>query len=319
MSEFFISACCAGEPCFCGAPSVRKVEEAILFDDPNRGRHPFTAYVCAAHFAQIMRTPSAAASVGRPSPSPGGHEALIAEEQRVNLPLLKQLSTGAIKPTDVGSLQNMAFRAANELAAYRAQALARTPGSMEGATLPARTAEERINPGNFVSINPETGQYRNWRAEDAQTTPPASGEAGEGEENPVLLGYAEALLSRLQAAQRAGEPTVKRFASDADALDYALRRRSSTPPVVVVVVEALKRAVAADERELLQVANSNGRASDLAWARITASPEYKRLEANLAESRDALAALSSTLQPEPPWPPPPYGRTTPQPEPEGKR
>jgi hypothetical protein len=42
------------------------------------------------------------------------------------------------------------------------------------------------------------------------------------EENPVLLGYAEALLARLQAAAKRGEPTVARMASDADALEYVL-------------------------------------------------------------------------------------------------
>lgn len=57
------SACCEGERCYCGAPADRKVEETIFHDDPSPNRHPFTAYVCADHFAQVMG-PVAARSVG---------------------------------------------------------------------------------------------------------------------------------------------------------------------------------------------------------------------------------------------------------------
>ena len=57
------SACCQGEVCFCGAPATAKVGETVFFDDwsldpkygpLNSGRHPLTAYVCTAHFWQIM-------------------------------------------------------------------------------------------------------------------------------------------------------------------------------------------------------------------------------------------------------------------------
>lgn len=50
----FVSGCCEGERCFCGAPAVRKVEETIFHDDPQPQRHPLTAYVCYLHFRQIM-------------------------------------------------------------------------------------------------------------------------------------------------------------------------------------------------------------------------------------------------------------------------
>lgn len=60
----FRSACCEGEQCFCGAPADHKVEEAIFHDDPTgwmdfaghrvAARHPRTAYICAAHFMQVM-------------------------------------------------------------------------------------------------------------------------------------------------------------------------------------------------------------------------------------------------------------------------
>lgn len=54
MANRFVSACCEGELCFCGAPAEHKVEETILFDDPFKARHPFTAYLCHGHFKEIM-------------------------------------------------------------------------------------------------------------------------------------------------------------------------------------------------------------------------------------------------------------------------
>jgi hypothetical protein len=71
MTERFVSACCQGERCYCGAPAEHKVEEVIFDDDPTGwvntnawievppvgrvlARHPLTRYVCHEHFAQIM-------------------------------------------------------------------------------------------------------------------------------------------------------------------------------------------------------------------------------------------------------------------------
>lgn len=51
---YFVSATCKGEKCFCGEPAEHKVEEAILFDDPNPIRHELTQYVCHKHFVMIM-------------------------------------------------------------------------------------------------------------------------------------------------------------------------------------------------------------------------------------------------------------------------
>lgn len=50
----FVSGCCEGERCYCGASAGHKVEETVFFDDPMPARHPLTAYVCPTHFAQIM-------------------------------------------------------------------------------------------------------------------------------------------------------------------------------------------------------------------------------------------------------------------------
>lgn len=58
----FVSGTCVGERCnfrslyriTCGEPAEHKVEEAIAHDDPNRARHPYTAYVCHRHFKMIM-------------------------------------------------------------------------------------------------------------------------------------------------------------------------------------------------------------------------------------------------------------------------
>jgi hypothetical protein len=50
-----VSASCRGERCsMCGAPAAAKVGEEIPHDDPHPYRHNLTAYVCAAHFDQIM-------------------------------------------------------------------------------------------------------------------------------------------------------------------------------------------------------------------------------------------------------------------------
>jgi hypothetical protein len=54
MGDRFISGCCEGERCFCGAEATHKVEETIFYDDPFPNRHPFTAYICDEHFGQIM-------------------------------------------------------------------------------------------------------------------------------------------------------------------------------------------------------------------------------------------------------------------------
>lgn len=58
MSEKpFVSGCCEGQRCSfegCGAPAEHKVEEAIFYDDPIQHRHELTAYICHAHFRQIM-------------------------------------------------------------------------------------------------------------------------------------------------------------------------------------------------------------------------------------------------------------------------
>jgi len=51
----FVSASCEGEKCRCGKPAVKKIEEVIMWDDPNKMRHPFTQYVCKEHFDEVMR------------------------------------------------------------------------------------------------------------------------------------------------------------------------------------------------------------------------------------------------------------------------
>lgn len=51
----FVSATCQGEKCrVCGAPAHHKVSEEIPGDDPGPARHNLTAYVCCAHFIEIM-------------------------------------------------------------------------------------------------------------------------------------------------------------------------------------------------------------------------------------------------------------------------
>lgn len=51
----FVSASCRGKKCdICGLPSSHKVGEEIPHDDPFPNRHNLTAYVCCAHFIEIM-------------------------------------------------------------------------------------------------------------------------------------------------------------------------------------------------------------------------------------------------------------------------
>ena len=51
----FVSGCCKGEICsLCGKPATNKLEETIFHDDPNKMRHPLTAYVCREHFRMIV-------------------------------------------------------------------------------------------------------------------------------------------------------------------------------------------------------------------------------------------------------------------------
>jgi hypothetical protein len=51
----FVSTCCKGEICsVCGKLATNKLEETIFDDDPNKMRHPLTAYVCREHFRMIV-------------------------------------------------------------------------------------------------------------------------------------------------------------------------------------------------------------------------------------------------------------------------
>ena len=51
----FVSGSCDGEVCsVCGKPAKNKLEETIFWDDPNKMRHPLTAYVCREHFRMIV-------------------------------------------------------------------------------------------------------------------------------------------------------------------------------------------------------------------------------------------------------------------------
>ena len=56
MTEPWVSACCEGEKCLCGAPAEFKIEETVFDDDPLPTRHPLTAYVCRKHFTMVMGT-----------------------------------------------------------------------------------------------------------------------------------------------------------------------------------------------------------------------------------------------------------------------
>ncbi len=51
----FVSGSCKGEVCsVCGKDATNKLEETIFHDDPNKMRHPLTAYVCKDHFKMIV-------------------------------------------------------------------------------------------------------------------------------------------------------------------------------------------------------------------------------------------------------------------------
>lgn len=55
--QSFISKACNGEICsVCGESATNKLEETIFFDEPNKMRHPLTAYVCREHFQMIVGT-----------------------------------------------------------------------------------------------------------------------------------------------------------------------------------------------------------------------------------------------------------------------
>lgn len=71
MTGRFVSECCGGERCWCGQLAEHAVEEVIFHDDPRTqpqeitpypgakrfvvyGAHPLTAYLCHAHFREIM-------------------------------------------------------------------------------------------------------------------------------------------------------------------------------------------------------------------------------------------------------------------------
>lgn len=51
----FVSATCEGVGCsMCDSPATHKVGEEIAYDDPNKNRHNYTAYVCCNHFKMIL-------------------------------------------------------------------------------------------------------------------------------------------------------------------------------------------------------------------------------------------------------------------------
>lgn len=50
----FVSECCQGERCHCGEPAAHKVEEILFDDEPIQSRQPLSAYICHAHFLEIM-------------------------------------------------------------------------------------------------------------------------------------------------------------------------------------------------------------------------------------------------------------------------
>lgn len=51
----FVSKSCGGELCqVCRLPATHKVGEEIPSDGPMQDRHNLTAYVCCAHFIEIM-------------------------------------------------------------------------------------------------------------------------------------------------------------------------------------------------------------------------------------------------------------------------
>ena len=54
-ADGFVSGSCQGEVCsVCGKNATNKLEETIFWDDPNKMRHPLTAYVCRKHFRMIV-------------------------------------------------------------------------------------------------------------------------------------------------------------------------------------------------------------------------------------------------------------------------
>lgn len=51
----FVSKSCVGESCrVCELPATHKVGEEIPSDGPMQDRHNLTAYICCAHFVEIM-------------------------------------------------------------------------------------------------------------------------------------------------------------------------------------------------------------------------------------------------------------------------
>jgi len=55
VRNHFISASCQGQKCrICSLPATHKVGEEIPHDDPMPARHNLTAYVCCAHFMEIV-------------------------------------------------------------------------------------------------------------------------------------------------------------------------------------------------------------------------------------------------------------------------
>ena len=55
MPDHFVSASCGGETCaVCRAPATHKLGECIMHDDPQPFRHELTAYVCCAHWRQVL-------------------------------------------------------------------------------------------------------------------------------------------------------------------------------------------------------------------------------------------------------------------------
>jgi len=69
----FVSGSCRGERCSVClrqkmlVDATHKIGEEIPHDDPNRGRHELTAYVCCDHYAMIMG-PSAPCVIGNMTP-----------------------------------------------------------------------------------------------------------------------------------------------------------------------------------------------------------------------------------------------------------
>lgn len=69
-----VSRACSGEFCrVCGLSATHKLAEEILFDDPLPARHPLTAYVCCAHFLEIVgRTFAPCGKLDAPARKHGG-------------------------------------------------------------------------------------------------------------------------------------------------------------------------------------------------------------------------------------------------------